>query len=100
MNELLVLVHTADNKIYIPAVLDGMTIETSRKGQPGKLSFKAVQDDLLTIAEGNIVQVKRGDTGILQGIVFSRALDKDNICLLYTSHRKALPATLGKRSAF
>ena len=78
-NDLTVLVHTADKKIYMPDVLDGMTIETFRKGQPGKLAFKAVQDDLLTIAEGNIVQVKRGDTGIFQGIVFGRALDKDNI---------------------
>lgn len=79
MNELLVLVHTADNKIYIPAVLDGMTLETHRKGQPGKLAFKAVQDELLTMEEGSIVQIKRGDTNIFQGVVFSRSLDKDNI---------------------
>ena len=79
MNDLTVLIHTADGKIYIPSVLDGMVIETFRKGQPGKLTFKAVQDELLTIAEGNIVQVKRGDTGIFQGIIFSRALDKDNV---------------------
>jgi hypothetical protein len=79
LNELLVLVHTADKKIYIPAVLDGMALETHRKGQPGKLTFKAIQDELLTMEEGSIVQVKRGDMNIFQGVVFSRSLDKDNI---------------------
>ncbi len=74
-----VLIHTADNHCYIPAVLEGLSIEWSRKGAPGKLTFRAVQDELLTMEEGAVVQVKRGDTGIFQGIVFSRRLDKNNI---------------------
>lgn len=105
MDDLTVLIHTADGKIYIPSVLDGMVIETFRKGQPGKLTFKAVQDELLTIAEGNIVQVKRGDTGIFQGIVFSRALDKDNIVsvVAYDQLRylknKYVYSTVGKKAS-
>ena len=78
-DDLTVLIHTSDNRCFIPAVLDGMTLEWSRKGTPGKLVFRAVQDDLLSMEEGTIVQVKRGDTGIFQGVVFSRRLDKDNI---------------------
>lgn len=76
---LTVLIHTADNKCYIPAVLEGMTIEWARKGAPGKLSFRAVQDTTLSFEEGAIVQVKRGDTGLFQGVVFSRRLDKNGI---------------------
>lgn len=77
--DLTVLIHTAENKCFIPAVLDGMTIDWSRKGAPGKLAFQAVQDAVLSFEEGAIVQVKRGDTGIFQGVVFSRRLDKNNI---------------------
>ncbi len=79
LDGLTVLVHTAEGEIYIPSVLDGLAIETFRKGQPGKLSFKAVQDEPLKIAEGCIVQVKRGGKRLFQGVVFARELDKDDI---------------------
>lgn len=78
-NDLLITVHTADNKCYIPVVQDGITIEYYRKGQPGKMTFKVVQDELLDIQEGYRVKVQRGDTGIFFGFVFARKLDKDNI---------------------
>ena len=78
-NDLLITVHTADNKCYIPVVQDGITIEYHRKGQPGKMAFKVVQDELLDIQEGYRVIVQRGDTGIFFGFVFARKLDKDNI---------------------
>ena len=78
-NDLLITVHTADNKCYIPVVQDGIMIEYYRKGQPGKMTFKVVQDELLDIQEGYRVKVQRGDTGIFFGFVFARKLDKDNI---------------------
>lgn len=78
-NDLLITVHTADNKCYIPVVQDGITIEYYRKGQPGKMTFKVVQDELLDIQEGYRVKVQRGDMGIFFGFVFARKLDKDNI---------------------
>lgn len=77
--ERILLVHKANNICCMPAVLDGLTIETHRKGQPGKLQFRSIQDEALTIEEGDIVQWKLGDTGIFQGIVFSRQLDRDGI---------------------
>lgn len=104
-DDIYVLVHTKDNKCYAPAVLDGLSIEWRRKGQPGKLTFKAVQDELLTLEEGAIVQVKRGDTGIFQGIVFSRKLDKDNVIsvtcydqLRYLKNKKVYSA-VGKKAS-
>lgn len=72
-------IHTAENKCFIPEVLDGMSIEWARKSSPGKLTFRAVQDETLRFEEGAVVQVKQGETGIFQGIVFARKLDKDNI---------------------
>ena len=78
-DDLLITVHTADNKCYIPVVQDGITIEYHRKGQPGKMTFKVVQDELLDIQEGYRVKVQRSDTGIFFGFVFARKLDKDNI---------------------
>lgn len=78
-NDLLITVHTADNKCYIPVVQDAITIEYYRKGQPGKMTFKVVQDEFLDIQEGYRVKVQRGDIGIFFGFVFARKLDKDNI---------------------
>lgn len=78
-DDLLITVHTADNKCYIPVVQDGIMIEYHRKGQPGKMTFKVVQDELLDIQEGYRVKVQRGDMGIFFGFVFARKLDKDNI---------------------
>lgn len=71
-------VHTKE-KHFILAVEEGASLEYTRKGQPGRLNFKAVQDEKLELQEGSIVQVRRGDVGIFQGIVFSRSLDKDNL---------------------
>lgn len=103
---LVVIVHTADNKAYIPDVLDGLTLETHRKGQPGKLSFKCIQDDILSIAEGAIVQVQRTNGyKIFQGILFSRKLDKDGVIavvaydqLRYLKNKKQYSA-VGKKAS-
>lgn len=78
-NELLITIHTVDNKCYIPVVEDNVNIEYYRKGQPSKITFKVVQDELLDIQEGYRVKVQRGDLGIFFGFVFKRNLDKDNI---------------------
>lgn len=78
-NDLLITVHTADNKCFIPVVLDNISIEYYRKNQPSKMTFKVVQDELLDIQEGYRVKVQRGDTGIFFGFVFARKVDKDNI---------------------
>ena len=78
-NELLITIHTVDNKCYIPVIEDNIDIEYYRKGQPSKMTFKVVQDEILDIQEGYRVKVQRGDVGIFFGFVFKRSLDKDNI---------------------
>ena len=71
-------IHTKENKCFLPAVFDGISWETQRKGQPGKLTFSCIQDEALKIDEGAIVQFKKGKNKIFQGVIFSRKLDKDN----------------------
>lgn len=44
---------------YYPVVLDDITLETERKGSPGKLTFRCIQDKNLKIEEGNPVSFNR-----------------------------------------
>ena len=78
-DDLIITVHSIDNKCYIPIIEDSIIIEHYRKGQPSKLSFKVVQDEVLDIQEGYRIKLQRGDVGIFFGFVFKRNLDKDNI---------------------
>lgn len=64
-------------KSFIPAVLDGVNWTLNRKGTPGKLTFKILQDDILELEEGNIIQASWGDTNFFKGYVFSRSMNKD-----------------------
>lgn len=64
-------------KNFIPAVLDGITWELNRKGAPGKLSFKVLQDDVLEMEEGNLVQLSLGEENLFKGYIFTRKMNKD-----------------------
>lgn len=65
-------------RIQEPVVLDGITWETTRKGEPGKLSFECVQDDNLSFSEGAEVIFRYGDTNVFHGFVFSKERDKEH----------------------
>ena len=39
--------------LYYPPVVDGVTIEWERQGQPGKLSFSVVKTENLSFEEGD-----------------------------------------------
>ena len=98
----MLIIHTKENKCFLPSVVDNITLETYRKGQPGKLSFKCIQDEILKIDEGAIVQFKNGNKKLFQGVIFSRKLDKDNIVsivaydqLRYLKNKKVY-STVGK----
>ena len=69
-------------KGFEPVVLDGIQWTTERKGSPGKLTLKVVQDDLLNIEEGNALSFKVGKKGVFYGYIFKRAMDKSNILSL------------------
>lgn len=69
-------------KGFEPVVLDGIQWTTERKGSPGKLTLKVLQDDKLDVEEGNAISFKVGKTGVFYGYIFKRSTDKTNILSL------------------
>ena len=61
---------TKTNK-YTPVTLSGMTWSTERKSVPGSLKFSILDDPDMDIAEGDIVALKEGETGIFLGYIFT-----------------------------
>lgn len=66
-------------KLYSPAVQESIEWETERVGEPGKLTFKVMDDKDLKIEEGNAVRFKWNDHNIFYGWIFSIKHDKDKI---------------------
>ena len=62
-----------------PAVLEGVTWETERKGVPGKLTFKCLFDKNNIFEEGDLVTVRYKGNKIFYGFIFSMSRDKNNI---------------------
>lgn len=67
------------DRVYQPTVLDRVTWETQRRGSPGKLCFRCIQDEVLDISEGNVVKMLVGQQGVFSGYIFSRQWDSDGI---------------------
>lgn len=65
-------------RIQEPAVLEGITWETARKGEPSKLSFTVIKDDSLSFSEGAEVAVRYGNTNVFFGYVFQKTRNKDH----------------------
>lgn len=70
------LVIENDSKLYYPIVQDGVKWTTQRKGSPGKLTFKLIQDDALCISEGNAVAFKDDDNKVFFGFIFTIKRDE------------------------
>lgn len=60
------------DKIYQPAVMDGMKWTTERKGTPGKLTFSIVADEALNIQEGNAVKLIVDGVNCFFGFIFKK----------------------------
>lgn len=60
------------DKIYQPAVMDGMKWITERKGTPGKLTFSIVADEALNIQEGNAVKLIVDGVNCFFGFIFKK----------------------------
>ncbi len=58
------------NKVFSPAVQEGITWTTERKGCPGQLSFKVVKDDILNITEGDAVRMKVDGANVFFEVLF------------------------------
>ena len=67
------------DKMFSPIVQEGITWTTERKGCPGQLQFKVVQDDVLKITEGDAVRLKVNDSKIFYGFIFKLKRDKEKI---------------------
>lgn len=67
------------DKLFYPAVLEGIDWSTERKGSPGKLTFKAFMDDANPIMEGNAVRFQWNGGKVFYGFVFSKKMDKERI---------------------
>ena len=58
--------------LYYPAVEEGVSLEWSRKGSPGKLKFTAVQDGVLQFQEGDPVKFSVDGKDMFYGFVFTK----------------------------
>lgn len=66
-------------KACFPAVEEGIEWTTERKGVPGKLSFKVINDGALDFSEGSAVRMKENSDEVFFGFVFRQQRSKENI---------------------
>ena len=59
------------NQVFIPAVVEGITWSTERKGCPGELQFKVIKDYVLDVVEGDAVRLKVNGSNVFYGFIFS-----------------------------
>ena len=63
-------------KAYQPGVLDGITLESARSGEPSTLRFTCIQDDILNITEGNPVKMTVDGKKMFFGFIFQIRRDQ------------------------
>lgn len=61
-----------------PAIVEGITWETARVGEPARLTFTVIKDDKLAFSEGAEVNFLYGDTKVFSGYVFEKSRNKDH----------------------
>lgn len=75
------------DKLLLPPVVEGVTIEWERQGQPGKLTFEVVKTDGLYFEEGDPCRFSVDGTPCFYGFVFekSRKGSNPNVikCIVY-----------------
>ena len=65
-------------KAYQPSILEGITLESARYGEPSTLKFTCMQDDVLDITEGNPVKVIYDGKNLFFGFIFQIKRDKES----------------------
>ncbi|MDF2592913.1 MAG: hydrolase [Clostridia bacterium] len=78
MDNLELFIQNGDT-LYFPAVEEGITWETERKGSPGKLTFNVVYDKDIRFEAGNAVRLRINNTDVFYGFVFSKKFDNNRI---------------------
>lgn len=64
--------------LYYPPILDGISIEWERKGQPGKLTFEIVQTDTVNFDEGDPCRFSVDGEAIFYGFIFDKSRQGSN----------------------
>ena len=67
------------NGAIAPAILEGITWITERRGTPGKLTFKCLFDENNSFEEGDLVTVKYRGQKVFYGFIFAISRDRDKI---------------------
>lgn len=67
------------DELYMPVTEEGLTWKTERKGVPGQLNFKVLDDGEIKIEEGNAVSFKVNGEKVFYGFVFTLKRDKDKL---------------------
>lgn len=70
-------IQNMDKTVYAPEIIDTITWETQRKGQPGKLTFTLLDDSILKIEEGNAIRLDVNGKPAFFGFLFERSWAKD-----------------------
>lgn len=65
-------------KFQEPVIIEGITWETTRKGEPGKLTFTCIKTEDLSFSEGNRVSFYYGDMPVFMGYVFEKSRNKEH----------------------
>lgn len=72
------LIIQSGDTIYYPILAEGVTLDLTRKGSPGKLTFSVVMDGELSFEEGDAVKLTVDDTDIFYGFVFVKSRSGQN----------------------
>lgn len=73
-----IMITIKGSKLYEPIVLDDIEWETARKGEPGKLTFTVVKDEIISFSEGSEVTFRVDDKILFFGYVFQKSRNKDH----------------------
>ena len=78
MQNLQILIQNGEN-IYFPLVEEGVDWELERKGSPGKLTFKVLNDGQIKFEEGNAVRMSVDNHNLCYGFAFDMERSKDKL---------------------
>lgn len=79
MMDVKIYIQNQNDQVFSVSIQGEVTWETTRRGQPGKLSFSVVIDQLLKIEEGNAVRMDINGTPAFFGFIFERSRNKDKL---------------------
>ncbi len=75
----LLIADSTGKGFYQPSIEEGIEWSTERRGTPGKLTFKALQDEALELSEGAAVRFRVDGKPVFFGFIFTKQRDKDPI---------------------